>query len=41
MADGRTEVEDRAYISRGYENIVDKLRSLGADITMQTVDGVY
>ncbi len=31
-AKGRTEVEDIHYIERGYEDIVGKLRNLGADI---------
>lgn len=31
-AEGTTQVEDIQYIERGYENIVDKLVSLGADI---------
>ena len=30
---GRTEIEDVKYIERGYENFVEKLRALGADIT--------
>ena len=32
MADGTSEVEEIGYIERGYENIVEKLRALGADI---------
>ncbi|MBR4949452.1 MAG: UDP-N-acetylglucosamine 1-carboxyvinyltransferase [Clostridia bacterium] len=32
IAEGRTEVLDIHYIERGYENLVEKLRSLGADI---------
>jgi UDP-N-acetylglucosamine 1-carboxyvinyltransferase len=31
-AKGTTEVEGVSYIERGYEDIVGKLRSLGADI---------
>ena len=31
-AEGMTEVEDISHIERGYENIVEKLRNLGADI---------
>ena len=31
-AEGTTEVEDVHYIERGYENIVEKLQALGADI---------
>ncbi len=32
-ARGTTEIENIGYIERGYENIVEKLRNLGADIT--------
>ncbi len=32
MAEGKTEVEDIHYIERGYENLVEKLQKLGADI---------
>jgi UDP-N-acetylglucosamine 1-carboxyvinyltransferase len=32
MAEGVTEIEDIHYIERGYENVVDKFRALGADI---------
>ena len=32
MADGVTEVENIEYIDRGYEKIVEKFSSLGADI---------
>lgn len=39
-ADGVTEVEDVSHIERGYENIVEKLSRLGAQITrMQMPDG--
>ena len=31
-ADGFTTVEDIHYIERGYEDVVDKFRALGADI---------
>ena len=31
-AKGETKVEDIQYIERGYQNIVGKLRALGADI---------
>jgi len=31
-ADGETEIEDIYHIERGYEDVVDKFRSLGADI---------
>ena len=32
-ANGVTEIEGVEYIERGYENIIEKLRSVGADIT--------
>ena len=32
MADGTSEIEEISHIERGYENIVEKLRGLGADI---------
>ena len=32
VAEGTTQVEDVKYIERGYENIVEKLVQLGADI---------
>ncbi len=32
MADGMTEIEDIYHIERGYENVVEKLQSLGANI---------
>ena len=39
MADGMTEIEDIYHIERGYEDIVDKFGSLGADIKrIQTPD---
>ena len=34
-AEGVTEVVDIKYIERGYENFVEKLRSVGADITLE------
>ena len=37
-ADGVTEVEEIGYIERGYENLVDKLRRLGADIMRVSED---
>lgn len=37
-ASGVTEVEDIHYIERGYENFVEKLRSLGADIELVSFD---
>jgi UDP-N-acetylglucosamine 1-carboxyvinyltransferase len=36
-AQGITEVEDVHYIERGYQDIVGKLRSLGADIAVVSV----
>ena len=33
MAKGITEVEDIIYIDRGYENVVEKFKALGADIS--------
>ena len=32
VAEGTTQVEDVQYIERGYENLVEKLVELGADI---------
>lgn len=32
IAEGKTEIEDIIYIDRGYEDIVEKLRKIGADI---------
>lgn len=37
VADGETEIDDTYHIYRGYENIVDKLRGLGADIREKNV----
>ena len=34
IANGVTEVEDIPYIERGYENLVEKLTGLGADIRL-------
>ncbi len=36
-ARGVTEIENIGYVERGYENIVEKLRKLGADITKKRV----
>ncbi len=36
-AQGVTEVEEIRYIERGYEDIIEKLRGVGADIVMVTV----
>ena len=33
MAEGRTEIYDVYHIFRGYEDIIEKLTSLGADIS--------
>ena len=37
-AEGTTEIEEIGYIERGYENLVEKLRRLGADITRVSVE---
>ena len=34
MAKGKTEITHIEYILRGYANIIDKLRALGASITI-------
>ena len=34
VAHGKTEIYDIHHIERGYENIVDKFRSLGAKIEL-------
>ena len=34
VADGTSEIEEIGHIERGYENIVEKLRGLGADISI-------
>ena len=39
MANGTSYIEDVKYIQRGYEDIVEKLVKLGADIHLQTVPG--
>lgn len=36
-AEGRTEISHIEYIERGYDNIVGKLRGVGADITMVSI----
>ena len=36
-AQGTTIIEDVKYIERGYENIIEKLRDLGADIRLEKV----
>ena len=38
-ASGVTEIDDIYHIERGYENIEQKLRSLGADIIKKSVPG--
>ncbi|MEG1719810.1 MAG: UDP-N-acetylglucosamine 1-carboxyvinyltransferase [Clostridia bacterium] len=40
VAVGTTTIEDIEFIERGYEKIVDKLKSLGADITKITANGI-
>lgn len=41
MAEGRTEIFDIHYIERGYENFVEKLQKLGADIKkLDLPDGI-
>lgn len=37
VADGVTEIEDIIYIERGYENVVEKFKALGADISVVSV----
>ncbi len=37
-AEGTTEIEEIGYIERGYEDIVEKLRGLGADISRVTFE---
>ena len=37
-AEGSTRIEDIHYIERGYENIVEKLRGVGADIECVSID---
>ncbi len=40
MAEGITEIEDIAYIDRGYENVVEKFTKLGAEIKrVPIIDG--
>ena len=39
-ADGTTEIEEIGYIERGYEDIVAKLRKLGADISRVSFEDV-
>jgi UDP-N-acetylglucosamine 1-carboxyvinyltransferase len=34
-ADGRTEVYDPGHVERGYEDFAEKLRNLGADVTLE------
>ena len=35
VAKGTTEIEEIHHIQRGYDNIIEKLRSLGADIELK------
>ena len=37
IADGTTVIDEADYILRGYGNIVEKLRSIGAKIEMENV----
>ena len=37
VAKGRTEIENIIYIDRGYENVVEKFRALGADFGLKGV----
>ena len=37
VADGVTEIEDIIYIERGYENVVEKFKALGADISVVSI----
>ena len=37
-AEGITEVSDIKYVERGYENFVEKLRKLGANISKEKDD---
>ena len=37
MAEGVTEIEDKGYIERGYEDLINKFRSIGADIMREEV----
>ena len=38
MADGKTIIDNADYILRGYEDIVDKLRNIGANIKLEKID---
>ena len=38
-ARGKTEIDGILHIERGYEDIVSKLRRIGADIRIVTTDG--
>jgi UDP-N-acetylglucosamine 1-carboxyvinyltransferase len=40
MADGTTEICHADNILRGYGNIVDKLRGVGADVTLEVEERV-
>ena len=37
VASGTTEIEEIHHIQRGYDNIIEKLKSLGADIELKSV----
>ena len=38
IADGETTVDSIEHIDRGYEDFVEKLKSVGADIERQVID---
>lgn len=38
IAEGETEIRDITHIERGYSDLVDKLRGLGADIRRETIE---
>lgn len=37
VAAGTTEIEEIHHIQRGYDNIIEKMRSLGADIELRNI----
>lgn len=41
VANGRTEIDDFYYVERGYDNIIEKLRSVGANIRKINVNTLY
>lgn len=40
-AEGQTEIDDIYHIERGYDDIVGKLRSVGADIKKISIPDTY